>query len=1326
YIQVFSPVSATGTIDLNLSAVKHADTCAPLKNCLSTAVFLPQFDCTKSEAVTFTNLSTYGSNIQYQWDFGYGSLTSSDVSPAVVYPSLATSQTYTIKLKVLNGGCQAGTQNVDSTTAQITIPGRPSVNLGSDTTLCNFGSNLVLNATTWPGTTYQWSTGQTTPTITVSTASANAYNVWVKATYNGCVKLDTINMAINPINKLKQTRYLCGGDSVLLNSQRNQGEVYLWNTGAITPSIWVKDSGQYIDQLSWRTCTVRDSFDVIKAVAPFQREDTTQCPPFRNFTLNATSSGAQSYQWQNNSTNPVLTVTAPGQYWVRVNYPNCTLRDTFQVKLSPPALTSTKDTTVCAGTIYPAPWGQLLTTTGTYRDTVRYATGCDSLIRTVKLNVITPQTKTTNASICGGGSYTLPWGVVTTSSGTYSDTLRSTLGCDSVYRVVNVAVNIAVVDTTRAVLCSGQSYTLPWGQIVNASGVYRDTLKHTAGCDSVIRIIDLSLRQTFSEKNLVTVCEGSAYTLPWGGSVNQPGIYRDTVRYVGGCDSLRREITVQVQNKQTLTTAASICSGQTYSLPWGGIVSSSGTYRDTLRYQSGCDSVVRVVNLLVNPALSITSSATVCQGQSVTLPWGGQVSATGIYRDTVRYASGCDSLIRSFQLTVKTPTVQNVPVSLCGGQSYTLPWGVTVNSPGIYQDTLRDGSSCDSLIRVVDVKVNAPQALQLSASICAGQSYTLPSGQVVSMPGVYKDTLHYQNGCDSLVRSVNVTVRTMRVQALQPVICAGGQYTLPWGQAVSTSGVYQDTLRYTAGCDSIVRIVQLTVKTATTNRTAVSLCGGESYPLPWGTNVNASGLYKDTLRDSYGCDSLIREYDVKVNAAQSLSLTAAICAGDAYTLPWGQQVAAAGLYRDTLRYQNGCDSVLRTVQLSVRAVQQQAIQASICQGSAYTLPWGAMTSNSGIYRDTLRYAAGCDSVVRTVSVTVKTFTVQSSKAVICSGQAYTLPWGATANISGIYRDTLRYRSGCDSVQRSVDVTVQDLRVDSKADTICAGSFYTLPWGTSVSSPGIYRDTLRFASGCDSVRRTVQLYVQGKAEQTQNAVICEGSSYTLPWGVVASSQGLYSDTLRSQKGCDSLIRKVTLTVKAITREANTITICSGRNYTLPWGGVVTSPGIYRDTIRYQNGCDSLVRSIDLRVTAPAANVSNVSICSNERYTLPWGGIVSNAGIYRDTIRTQNGCDSLIRTVNLAVRPAPQVSITKSNDVDCMQGTSTLTATGGDTYSWSPAFTVDRPLNSKAIVTPLETTMYVVTAGSANGCSTKDSVEVKVTKGVPENGYLVPSA
>jgi gliding motility-associated-like protein len=173
-------------------------------------------------------------------------------------------------------------------------------------------------------------------------------------------------------------------------------------------------------------------------------------------------------------------------------------------------------------------------------------------------------------------------------------------------------------------------------------------------------------------------------------------------------------------------------------------------------------------------------------------------------------------------------------------------------------------------------------------------------------------------------------------------------------------------------------------------------------------------------------------------------------------------------------------------------------------------------------------------------------------------------------------------------------------------------------------------------------------------------------------------------------------------------------------------VVTAAGAYRDTLHYTTGCDSVRRTVNLQVTAATVSSTNATICSDETYTLPWGTIINIAGIYKDTVRTSVGCDSLIRTVNLAVNSAPSVSVNKSNDINCMLGTSNLLASGGMNYSWTPAASLNNANISNPVASPSATTWYKVLVTSDKGCTTEDSIQVKVIPGNTGNGYLVPNA
>ena len=66
--------------------------------------------------------------------------------------------------------------------------------------------------------------------------------------------------------------------------------------------------------------------------------------------------------------------------------------------------------------------------------------------------------------------------------------------------------------------------------------------------------------------------------------------------------------------------------------------------------------------------------------------------------------------------------------------------------------------------------------------------------------------------------------------------------------------MYKDTLTNSSGCDSVVTL-NLTVRPASTGTISRTITTGSSY-LFNGVNLTQPGTYKDTLTNVYGCDSI--------------------------------------------------------------------------------------------------------------------------------------------------------------------------------------------------------------------------------------------------------------------------------------------------------------------------------------------------------------------------------------------------------------------------------------------------------------------------------------
>ncbi|RYF68142.1 MAG: gliding motility-associated C-terminal domain-containing protein, partial [Cytophagaceae bacterium] len=556
--------------------------------------------------------------------------------------------------------------------------------------------------------------------------------------------------------------------------------------------------------------------------------------------------------------------------------------------------------------------------------------------------------------------------------------------------------------------------------------------------------------------------------------------------------------------------------------------------------------------------------------------------------------------------------------------------------------------------------------------------------------------------------------------------CTGTPYTLPSGLNVTQPGSYIDTVRYRAGCDSLIRRIELQVDTIALRQESHQICSNAYFILPWGDTARNNGIYTHAIQSSNQCDSIQQEVTLEVLPIQRVIRTANICAGETYALPSGTLVNNPGTYLDTLNYAWGCDSLITTVNLEVRPVFNASIATSICEGASFTLPSGMIVQQAGIYLDTVRYAAGCDSLFREIRLLVQPVSHREFSATICEGSSYTLPSGINVSASGTYSDTLHSVLGCDSVIRRSVITVRPLTRAIIQPTICEGANYVLPSGRVIAVAGTYSDTLRYQAGCDSIIYSVNLQVKEVRRQSAQAWVCEAQQYSLPSGLQVNAGATYQDTIRYTNGCDSLISTIQVSARTLLRRSSMASICNGSAYILPSGSSIYTQGIYRDTLRYVVGCDSLITTVNLAVVQAERRTKGVTICSGDVYLLPSGQLTSSAGVYLDTVRTRSGCDSVITRTTLTISPTPMLSLSKSNDIDCIMGTATLRASGGTGYTWSPAVLVSSVNSASTSVHINQTTTFYVTATTAVGCKRTDSIEVKVLPLNADKGFEVATA
>ena len=117
-----------------------------------------------------------------------------------------------------------------------------------------------------------------------------------------------------------------------------------------------------------------------------------------------------------------------------------------------------------------------------YELTMINVNGCQSTAL-INVNEAPPSTGVVNVSICPGDQYTSPQGNNYT-AGTYTEIYVSSIGCDSTVTINVNEFNIPNTFTTVSV-CPGTDYVSPQGNTYS-TGTYTETYTSAIGCDSLV------------------------------------------------------------------------------------------------------------------------------------------------------------------------------------------------------------------------------------------------------------------------------------------------------------------------------------------------------------------------------------------------------------------------------------------------------------------------------------------------------------------------------------------------------------------------------------------------------------------------------------------------------------------------------------------------------------------------------------------------------------------------------------------------------------------------------------------------------------------------
>ena len=823
-----------------------------------------------STTLTASAQSSLGNFFTYSWNTGV----------ATSNLNVSNGGIYTVTVSDTNG-CLA------TASANVVARPQPVVGISGDTYLC-MGQSGTLTAT--GGNTYAWSTGATTPSIPVS--HGGTYSVTATDTH-GCSNSASVSVTSLENLSIAGNTSFCNGQSTTLSVANGTGS-YLWSTGATTSSIPVSQAGLYTVTVTLPngcTSSVSASVSVAPTPVPTILGNTTIC---QNLTTTLTANGGISYIWSNGSTTNSITVSQSGVYAVTAtNAEGCSASTNVTITVNPlPNVNITGNSSFCQGdnTTLTATgastyaWSNSSTVdaitvnaAGTYTVTGTDANGCtNTATKTVSVNPIynIPLTH----SICQGDSYNFH-GQNLTTAGTYTHTLQTVNGCDS---ILTLTLSVKPLPTPsisgNTSVCEGQSTTLTanggnsysWSNgstssnvTVSQSGVYTVTATNAEGCSASTNVtvtvnplpnVNIIGNSSFCQGDNITLTATGASAYAWSNSstvdaitVNAAGTYTVTGTDANGCTNTTTK-TVSVNPTYNTPLTHSICQGENYNFH-GQNLTTAGTYTHTLQTVNGCDSVL-TLTLTVKPlpTPTISGNTSLCQDQTTTLTANGgnsyiwsngstnnniNVSQSGVYTVTATNVEGCSA---TAQVSVNVNPLPTVTIAgnttICAGNSTTLTasgadtysWStgdntatVNINAFGVYTVTGTSSAGCSSTANVTVLVSQAPQiTITGETDICAGESTTLTA-----------------NGGTSYLWSNGTTDATL---------------------TVSTPGTYQVIGYNDAGCNTMASAT-VNLWQPATSEFSIS-CPDSCYT--WnGQSYCASGDYTQTLQTIHGCDSVV-------------------------------------------------------------------------------------------------------------------------------------------------------------------------------------------------------------------------------------------------------------------------------------------------------------------------------------------------------------------------------------------------------------------------------------------------------------------------------------
>ena len=265
-----------------------------------------------------------------------------------------------------------------------------------------------------------------------------------------------------------------GGQNVTL---KRSGMQFCPAPGAPMQDIWSEVGGKIGRVIMYNNCCAQAPSISISS------SNSNICIGQSTTIVASSSTPGGTFSWSNGMVGDTITVTPNSTtiYSASYNLPGCPLSSVSQTINVGQSSSQIIEYYLCPGESVQI-GSNIYSTQGVYYDTLLSSAGCDSIINSIVF--INPEYSfNTDITICSGTSYSFN-GVDYDTQGSYSETLQSINGCDSIVNF-NLFIEESSDTIINETICTGSNYNFN-GQSLFDSGQYIDTLLSVNGCDSVV------------------------------------------------------------------------------------------------------------------------------------------------------------------------------------------------------------------------------------------------------------------------------------------------------------------------------------------------------------------------------------------------------------------------------------------------------------------------------------------------------------------------------------------------------------------------------------------------------------------------------------------------------------------------------------------------------------------------------------------------------------------------------------------------------------------------------------------------------------------------